>query len=563
MKQKTGNIPYFLLILFITIVTVFDLFANVGRSANMDGLAHTTTIGMFYKVLSAGEFPVGWVDGFANYGMPLSLIAHQVPNYLGAFINFITQNPALSFNIVCFIGLLISNILFYVFLRFYFNPMYAFLGTFIFNFAPYRIINLYIRGAIPEAFSNIFLPLILMSIYLLVKKKNIYGLFFIALSIAALSLAHPLTLVTFSFVFLPYLFFLLVFENDHFNIKALFTKRSAKIMAIGIIAIIIGIGIAGYYILPLQLEIKYFYYGSSSNHLTENQYLGLKNYFDPNWYYYTKAEIFPRGHFIQAGLIETLAVIVGFFYLLYKWFMKREKTFTMLEFSVGTSILIIFMTTSYSDFLYRHINILSNIQFPWRMLSSLMFLPPIILTYLFSKYNKTWAVLLFIIIICIARFPQLYGKNYTYYPTSFYYFTANNLHSTLMNTVWTGKTEDYPIKHEKPAIIEGEGEIVTQEVKNSYRKYTINAQTPLRMVDYTFYFPGWNVAVDNVTTPIEFQDPKYRGVITYAVPQGRHTIDLTYSDTRVRQFGKIISIISLVLFVILFIARTRIARYLL
>jgi len=53
-----------------------------------------------------------------------------------------------------------------------------------------------------------------------------------------------------------------------------------------------------------------------------------------------------------------------------------------------------------------------------------------------------------------------------------------------------------------------------------------------RMIDYTFYFPGWKVFVDNKEVPIEFQDPKYRGVITYGVPSGKHTILLKFTNTK-------------------------------
>jgi len=559
MKQKYAIFSYYLLILFITIVTVFDLFANPGRSANMDGLTHTTTIGMFYNILSNGEFPISWVDGFANYGMPLPLIAHQVPNYLGALINFITHDPAMSFNIVCFLGLLASNILFFVFLRLYFNPMISFLGVFIFNFAPYRILNLYIRGAIPEAFSNIFLPLILISMYFLIKKKNIYGFYFLIISILMLALAHPMTLVTFSFVYLPYLFYLIVFDEKGFNPAALIRKDTIKIFVLGLCSVVIGIGMAGYYILPLNLELKYFYYGHMENHLTEGQYLTWQHYFDPEWYYFTEREIFPRGHVISAGLVETLGVIAGIIYLFYKWVIKKERVFSIIEYAVGTSIFIIFFTTSLSDIFYRHISILSNIQFPWRMLSGYMFLPPIVFAYLLSKLNRVPLMIGFIALVCFIRFPQLYGKNYTQYPVSFYYFTEYNLHSTLMNTIWTGRTEDYPVKSQKFEIIEGEGKLEKAIIKSSSRMYTVDAISPLRVVDYTFYFPGWKVYVDGKEQQVEYQDPSYRGVITYTVPQGKHMIQLVYEDTKVRLLGKIISIFFVGVFILTYTLRKRIS----
>jgi uncharacterized membrane protein YfhO len=65
--------------------------------------------------------------------------------------------------------------------------------------------------------------------------------------------------------------------------------------------------------------------------------------------------------------------------------------------------------------------------------------------------------------------------------------------------------------------------------------------------DNTFYFPGWHAYVDGVETNIEFQDPAYRGVITFSVPKGIHKVKVIYEDTKVRRIGKIISILTLLL----------------
>jgi hypothetical protein len=143
------------------------------------------------------------------------------------------------------------------------------------------------------------------------------------------------------------------------------------------------------------------------------------------------------------------------------------------------------------------------------------------------------------------RFPQLYGKNYTLYSESKYYFTNENLHGNIMNTIWTGPTQDYPVKKEKPEIIEGKGIITSKYAQNSLRKYGVNAETNIRMVDYTFFFPGWRTYVDGKETEIQFQDPAYRGVITYNVPKGEHEVIVKFTDTKVRFIGKLISIASL------------------
>jgi len=128
--------------------------------------------------MGSGEFPVVWMNNYANYGLPTGIFVHQLTNYLGGAITFLTHNPNTSYNVLIFIAILLSNFFLYLFLRFYFSPTASFLGTFIFSFTPYHIFNIYVRGAMPEIFSGIFLPLILIALYLFIVKKKTSALFY-------------------------------------------------------------------------------------------------------------------------------------------------------------------------------------------------------------------------------------------------------------------------------------------------------------------------------------------------------------------------------------------------
>lgn len=560
MRKVLSYVPIFFFLTFLSILTVFELFSNVGLSANMDGTVHITTISMFYDAISSGEFPITWIDAFANYGMPLPLFAHQLPIYIGVLFNFLTHNPIVSYNLVCFFGVLLSNIFFYIFLRIYFKTPQSLLGIVIFNFAPYKILNLYIRGALPEAFSATFLPLCLIGLYLLIQKRQIWGLFIVIISVAAFALSHPMTLVIFSFVLVPYALFLIGVDNGKLMITRFRSLINIKLFALLVFAVFCGIGLAGYYIVPLNLEIKYFYYGGIASHLTEGGYLGISNFFDPRWFYYTTQEIFSRGFVVQTGMFESIIVILGIGYVIYKWIIKKDKTFGILEFAVFESILIIFFTTQLADIFYKKLFLLGDIQFPWRLLASFVFFPPIIVAYLASKYNKSWIIIGIVGLFAVVRFPQLYGKNYTVYPSQYFQFTEYNLHSTNMNTIWTGETESYPIKKQKWEIMEGEGTVSPVKIQNSRREYQVNLSTDSKLVDYTFYFPGWHVYVDGIEIPIEYQDPAQRGVITYSVPKGQHQVVLQFQDTKVRLLGKLVSAASIVVVILLFIFRKLITK---
>lgn len=524
---------YVLLIIIISVIFSVDLFLYKGQPASFDEATHITNISVFHTGLSQGQFPVTWADGFANYGMPIPLIAQQIPSYAGAFLTFVTHNPVTSYNLVVIISAILSSVFLFMFLKYHMDNEQALLATFLFSVAPYRIINIYIRGALPEFVSNIFLPLLLMGIYYVVARKSAKGFLLTTLSIAGLALTHPFMLIVYSFIYVPYTIFLSMKE-----------RVSLKQIGMLVFAAMLGIGLSGYYILPLFGEIKYFYYGLSKTHLVANQYLHLENYLNPNWYYYYNNDTFPRGHFLKIDLPETLIILGGIIYLIYLFLKKKkESQDVLLRTMVVASIFLVLFTFSVADPLYKSIKMLGNIQHPWRMLSGIMYLAPIMLAILVKAKNRA-LILIIILFFVIIRFPQLYGKNYYQLPQSEYYRTLENLHGTILNTIWTSNTLDYPVKDHKGDIFRGEGKIIASQVQNGKRIYKVSAQSDLQMVDYTFYFPGWHAYIDGVKKDIQFQDTAYRGVITYAVPKGEHEVKVVFEDTKIRMLGKIVTIVS-------------------
>jgi hypothetical protein len=132
------------------------------------------------------------------------------------------------------------------------------------------------------------------------------------------------------------------------------------------------------------------------------------------------------------------------------------------------------------------------------------------------------------------------------------------VYAPYLNTIWIEKPESYPRKPNKAEILEhGKGKIISSKVENLKRTYVIDAKEKLHMIDYTFYFPGWNVYIDNKLTDIEFQNSLYRGVITYYVPEGKHVVSVIFEDTLIRKAGKIISAMSILLFILLVLLRKK------
>lgn len=556
-KSKLFNktdIIAILVIILSSIIFLTDTLLFKNQPANMDGTIHITNIAIFHQAMSDGDFPVRWTDGFANYGLPMGSFAQQLTSYLGALLTFFTNNVVVSFNIVYIIGTLLSVLLFYIFLRFHFKTWPSFLGAFLFNFAPYRIINLYIRGAIPEYFSSVFLVAILIFLYLLFKKKTVWSYLGLSLSIFGMILCHPMNMLTGSFFIGPYLIYLLSKEKNKLNSLLLVLS-----------SMFLGVLLSSYYLLPLLKDIQYFYYGSSTNHYTAGFALNLKNFTDPKWYYFlpNRNEILSRGHFIKTGLIEFLLLIVSLVVFISNRIKKLK--INLFDLAVLIGIICLLLTTKLAEPIYQSVDFLSNMQFPWRMLSTFIFIPPIILAYLMSKFpKKLWSIILGLLLIAIIswnRFAEVYGKNFTVFPQDHYYFTIDNLHTSNMNTIWTAKTTDYPVhQQDKVAILEGQASLSDIVIKNSKRTYKISAADNVRMIDYTFYYPGWKVFSDGKEVPIEFQDINNKGVITYWLPAGNHEVEVVFTQTKTVLFANLLTIFGLIIIFLVVTMKKRINK---
>ena len=106
-------------------------------------------------------------------------------------------------------------------------------------------------------------------------------------------------------------------------------------------------------------------------------------------------------------------------------------------------------------------------------------------------------------------------------------------------------------------IVSTEG---TVEIKNLNKlmqkhEFEIFATAASIIVDNTLYFPGWKVYVDGVETPIGYQDENWRGLITFPVPAGEHSIKVVFEETRIRKFADALSMISVGILPWLFIKK--------
>lgn len=523
-----------LFVLFIgAFILVIDLFLHTGRPLTFDGRIHATTFAQFYRVLSGGEFPVLWANSYATYGFPLPFFVHQLPAYVGAGIIALTHNAAVAMALF-FLGIaLLSTWLMYVFLRLHVGRLPAFAGAFLYNFAPYRIVDVYTRGALPEFMSSLFMLSGLIGLNLLIVRRRQAGGLLFLLSVGVLALTHPMMIFPTALLLGSY-GLLLLWQTQRLNLKWL-----AGLATLGIL----GLLLSSYYILPLFLETSYLHFGQATTHLREGQARTLEQLFASQWQYFGATNPGPLGENITLGVIEVCLLGLGVVTL----FLAKDQTKRqILGFWLGLLGVTLLLITPWAVPLFRVVPFLNGMQYSWRLLSIVIIMIPIVAAYLLEWFGTSRLVLFLCVLVLLARIPALYGKNFLADDPNMYYATRTNLY-VEMNTLWMGEGDSYRPRTSQFGLLEGKADITPVSLRNSSREYRINAITPVRLVDYTFFFPGWLVESDGQQVPIEFQDPNYRGLITYRLEPGQHDVRVFYVLTRTKKVAYLISLMDGVL----------------
>ena len=112
-----------------------------------------------------------------------------------------------------------------------------------------------------------------------------------------------------------------------------------------------------------------------------------------------------------------------------------------------------------------------------------------------------------------------------------------------------------------PEVLEGETDFLSYEKGSNYQVGEIEVEEPARLRLPLSDFPGMKVSLDGEEIEHVNDDcrdqPYCQGLITFEVPEGRHTIKAELTDTPVRTVGNLLSLLSISILLYLLIRLRR------
>lgn len=529
--KNFGNL---MVLVFLLCLPLLDLL-HPGFPVTHDGQDHLARIANFYGVLSEGIVIPRWAMNLNwGYGHPILMFLYPLPSYAASAFHFFGFSFVDSLKLVFAVSFIASGITMFFWTKNFLGENAAFVASLLYTFAPYRFVDLYVRGAIGEHVFFVFPPLVLYCMLQYVKTAKLRFLVGFSFSIAGLFLSHNALLLMFAPIIILYGLYLMVQS-----------QKKQKLVTLFSIFGLLGVGLSSFFVIPAFFEGKYTLRDivTGGGEYASRFIVQYTDFLFGQWSYGGTNQFT-----VQIGVMQWVGIAVSIPVAIWL-FRKKSK----LSYFLGAAIFLFFVSlwimTPASHLVWENISIMQKFQFPWRFLSLSIFVAAVIGGIVFSIIPKKLQLfsLCVVSIGCISfTWNYWHAKEYQIKPDRFFSAVYDGTTDTGESApVWSVRFMEKRPKAFSD-VISGSAVITPLIRKSTLHTYVVNANEHSRIRENTLYFPGWEVVVNGKNVPVEFQDPKNRGLITYFVEKGRNTVTISFHDTKLRFFVNVVSFISLI-----------------
>ena len=513
MKQETKKILFILLLAIISSIPIF--YNNKTMFLGHDTVFHLKRIlGVVDNISILKALPV-YYNYLNHFGYGNGLFYPDIFLYIPAILNKLGISIINSYKIFIFIINILSIISIKICLKkITKNENTTKIGMILYATSLYRFTDMYIRGAIGESLTFIFLPLIILGLYKIFYDNYKEG-YYLTIGLVGIMLSHIITL---------YLIIYVIFFFTIFNYKCLKDKK--RLIEL-IINILFSILITSFFWLPMLEQLMTDKFNLKSHIIIfENCMPIWKLLID--FEYCTDTKWFPAG----IGLIYFMLIP-----LFIKTKEKNKFVNSLLIICISSIILSCSKTLWKIPFLYK---LLSIIQIPWRF-QSLSTICIIIVTCHFFKNSQMniikkatimYTTVLFAI-NCILIFPLSNIKiNVNNYEDEIMFgeYLPIELKDDYENIINNYKNKNIEYKYEKEKLLI---DVVGK---------TENIELPL------IYYKGYVAETNEKELEI---NKSARGLVNVKINKDTEKITVYYKETTIGKVGKIITIMSTLIYCII------------
>lgn len=523
------------------------------------------------KCLKDGQIPCRWTPDLGyGYGYPLFNFYPPMPYIVGQLYRSLGFSFTASIKATAATQIILSSLFMYLLVTSIFGPLGGFLSSLFYTYAPYHALNIFVRGAMNEAWAAVFFPLIFYFSRNLVLDKKIKSLVGLSISFAGLLLSHNPMALTFTPILFVWVLFW--FFSEYKSQFWLFLKNKLEIIIKLLISGILAIALAAFYTFPVLLETKLVkidtmfqgYYHFSVH------FAGLYQLFISNFWGDGASVWGPNDDMsFMIGYLHWIIPTIILIYILFLFIIKNKKKtnnldskYLLLTITILLGFTTVFMTHNKSTFLWLMLPIIQKIQFPWRFLNHSVFLFSfssggliLILEKIFPKKKKLFVYVLAIAVILlnISYFTPIQSGSITdeqkFSGKAWVNQVTSGIYDYLPKTAQIapqGPAKDFVDEVEPESFY-----IVSNGKKGSdWMFFDLHLSRDSKVTLAQLAFPKFEITDnDNIIKP---EIEPHLGRLVISLPTGDHRIMVKFVDTPIRTISNYVSLISWLLLILFF-----------
>lgn len=558
MKNLIKSKIFWFIIVFVSTIPAFFALVKPGYYNMHDDMQLIRQLEM-EKCLKDGQIPCRWTPDLGyGYGYPLFNFYPPMPYFVGEVFKNIGFSYLWTVKLTAVCQIILSGMFMFILASSLAGNFGGLIASVFYTYAPYHAVNIYVRGAMNEAWAAVFFPLIFhFSRLLIIKNKKIY-IVGLSLSFAGLLLSHNPMALTFSPILLIWCIYWLFVK---YKKNILFTLKSQlPVITKLIVSAVLSLSLAAFFTLPLLTETKFVQIESMFN-----------NYYHFSVHFVTLFQLFisnfwgdgpsvwgpDDGMSFMIGYLHWIVSLLIIFFSAINFFKTRKinkKTILPLLIALmglGT----VFMTHNKSTFIWLLLTPIQKVQFPWRFLNLTAFLfslsSAFFLNLFFQKLkNKIFIPSLLLIALVISL-----NVNY-FHPLKSGPITDEQKFSGLAwtNQITSGIYDYLPktariaaqapakeyIDEIKPS--ESLNKIYGQKKGTDWMFFNLSLKNNSQVIISQLAFPNFQILDNN--EKIDYKIEPELGRIVLNLSSGEHQIYIKFINTPIRTISNIISLIA-------------------
>lgn len=521
--EKFLNKYWLLGIFLLSLPAVWALLVPGYYGASDD--VHIAWLYEFDKVFKIGQIPPRFVPDLSfGFGYPLFNFIFPLPFFIAEIFHLLGLSLVDSIKALFFVTVPISGIFMYLLLRQFTKATLSFVGALLYIFTPYRAVDLYVRGAIGEILSFVFLPIIVLSITKLNQPKNFKWVGVGSLALASLVLSHNIT----AYMFLP-------FVAIYFFLQFFLTKLKKAFFKQSILMIFLAFLTSSFFWFPAILESNLMKYDTVFNFF--DHFPTIRQLITPYWGYGASVAGEGDGISFFLGYSNLLILIFGSVLLFLRWKNLEISKKIVLSWALFGIVYAIFLTNHRSIFIWNSLPLLPYFQFPWRFLIlTTFFIPLLVIIFEKVKFEKIILIIFLALIIyptiSFFRPEHFLGRQDGYFLNRYIpvpkasdeYLQIQEEYLRLPKATQRRPDANYPTIS---SINEPTADIIKLNDLHFFVNLNANEETLINFNKY--YFPGWQAKLDGENTNIMVGSPF--GQISTLIPKGEHKLEVYFSET--------------------------------